>query len=118
MCTKTLVDPGHLKGSHTPVTRTPVNAASSSQPNTPVSTAETWECFFCHEKGHLIAVCPALARKRSRSSFPTKKVNALSMLLLSDLHVQPQFCSDNFAGNVKVAVRSKLPVAGFVYFGK
>ncbi len=26
------------------------------------------ECFYCHEKGHLIAVCPALQRKTQNTS--------------------------------------------------
>lgn len=29
----------------------------------PPATGESQECFYCHEPGHLIAVCPALKRK-------------------------------------------------------
>ncbi len=51
------------------------------------------ECFYCHEKGHLIAACPVLQRKNQRKIQSTSKSVALVCNHSSDslLSIDPSF---------------------------
>ncbi|XP_072557069.1 uncharacterized protein [Paramormyrops kingsleyae] len=51
-------------------TRPVVSSPSSASSPPPV---EKRECFYCHEVGHIISVCPVLKRKEARSA--ARKVN-------------------------------------------
>ncbi|KAM9440555.1 uncharacterized protein Hap1MRO34_025796 [Clarias gariepinus] len=44
---------------------------------------ESRNCYYCHEKGHLIASCPVLQRKVARQQPASKKVNAAGLLAKS-----------------------------------
>jgi len=50
--------------------RTPVTQKDDQLLDNPLVARE---CFYCHEKGHLIAVCPALQRKNQRKAQNTFK---------------------------------------------
>ncbi len=56
------------------------------------------ECFYCHEKGHLIATCPVLQRRNQRKSQSTSKSVALvhthssDSLLSIDSSFEPFVC--------------------------
>lgn len=45
---------------------------------TTTTTGESRECFYCHEPGHLIAVCPVLKRKESKTSKPPAGVGFIN----------------------------------------
>lgn len=51
------------------------------------------ECFYCHEKGHLIAVCPILQRKIQRKAQPASKSVAFVRTHSSEsmLSIDPTF---------------------------
>jgi len=51
------------------------------------------ECFYCHEKGHLIAACPVLQRKNQRKTQSTSKSVALVHTHSSDslFSIDPSF---------------------------
>lgn len=57
------------------------------------SSVMSRECFYCHEKGHLIAACPVLKRKSQRKAQSTYKSVSLVHTHSSDslLSIDPSF---------------------------
>ena len=49
----------------TSASRQTVRNIKSDKSPPPSSNIESRECYYCHELGHLIAVCPALKKKRT-----------------------------------------------------
>lgn len=51
----------------------------SVRKNTTPATGESRECFYCHEPGHLIAVCPVLRKKEHKSGKPPAGVGFVNI---------------------------------------
>ena len=64
---------------------TGASVQSSVEVNKPSAVlSDTRECFYCHEVGHLIAVCPALERKRKKSQTAIRSVGIIKAINLEE----------------------------------
>lgn len=76
-----------------PVWRDPVASGRVRSPKNvcrnPTVAVENRECFYCHEPGHLIAVCPALKKKEQSKTTKTPSLVALIHTKSASIHRLP-----------------------------
>ena len=80
----------------------------SDRPPLPSATGESRECFYCHEKGHLIADCPTLQRQ---STAPRQKGSKSSGCVSNAVHphskIDPVYKPFSLEGMVSLTGREE-----------